>query len=101
MTTGFVRRPVTTPIQTVLVLCTPPEWTKQAGCLDQRDLFDLAFNSRKRGVVERARLACFTCPVVDECLAQAMTAEHGLTARHRYGVCGGKTPRERAAMAPV
>ena len=91
----------TTPIQHVLRLCEPPEWTENGACLGERELFDLTHDSRSAVLAGKATSFCVVCPVVAICLAQALRREHGLCASNRYGVVGGKTPTERAAMAPV
>lgn len=51
---------------------------------------------------EQARQAadiCLSCPIQAECLEWALVAEAGLTARERYGIAGGMTPNQRAALA--
>lgn len=45
-----------------------------------------------------ARAICALCPVRDACLAAAMTAEGGAGAAARFGMWGGMTPSERAAL---
>lgn len=49
----------------------------------------------------RARVLCAACPVRAECLDAAMEEEGGLSARNRYLVRGGLTPRGRAERAGV
>jgi Transcription factor WhiB len=46
-----------------------------------------------------AQRICEGCPVRDECLDFAMTAEAGLAASGRYGIAGGLTRRQRAELA--
>lgn len=45
------------------------------------------------GIYDDAIKVCALCPVADECLAFAMKFETNDV--RRYGVWGGKTPRER------
>lgn len=50
---------------------------------------------------EQAGALCTGCPVMAECLAVAMTAEGSLVGGKfsgRYGVWGGLTPDQRAAL---
>jgi hypothetical protein len=47
---------------------------------------------------QAARLGCRMCPVTDPCLEDALRNEWGETnERHRAGIWGGLTPRERIA----
>lgn len=41
---------------------------------------------------------CQTCPVMQNCLAEALHDEAGKRASGRHGVYGGKTPQQRAAL---
>lgn len=41
---------------------------------------------------------CTACPIRTACLDIAMTAERGKGKHDRYGVFGGATPAERAAL---
>jgi hypothetical protein len=45
------------------------------------------------GIYDEAIKVCALCPVADKCLAYAMECETNDI--RRYGVWGGKTPRER------
>lgn len=47
---------------------------------------------------DAARDICDTCPIRDVCLEYALSRETD-SARHRYGMWGGKTPSERASIA--
>ncbi len=49
------------------------------------------------GAYERARQFCRRCPVTTDCLTAALHAETDST---RYGVWGGLSPRQRAAIEP-
>lgn len=49
---------------------------------------------------KKAALAiCNDCPVVSECLAEAMTQETGVDLHGRYGIRGGTTPVQRRELA--
>lgn len=61
-----------------------PEWHGDAACRDMPDFFD--------GPVVAAKKVCNGCPVVEECLADAM--EHPWL----QGVWGGTSERQRLAM---
>lgn len=86
-----------------------PEWTEQALCADQWELFDNDLEqimelediplgmspALSAGIQERDRQAeqavaiCWQCPVRQQCLRDAL--EQGL----EYTIRGGYTPRER------
>lgn len=53
-----------------------------------------------RGQAQRLREICGWCPVSEACLSTALKEESSLPHEHRWGVRGGHTPRERAAMDP-
>lgn len=48
-----------------------------------------------------AKAICFGCPVRRACLDEALALEGNADKTHRYGIRGGCTPRERAALARV
>ena len=54
---------------------------------------DISAGSNHRGVFDEAIKVCGLCPVRRECLQLAMDAETNDI--RRYGVFGGKTPRQR------
>jgi len=63
------------------------DWTLQAKCRGLQDeLFPEGADQK------RARSVCFTCPVRNECLAEA------LDNRIEWGVWGGLTERERRQL---
>ena len=63
------------------------DWTLQAKCRGLQDeLFPEAAEQKQ------ARRVCFTCPVRNECLAEA------LDNRIEWGVWGGLTERERRQL---
>lgn len=86
-----------------------PEWTEQALCADQWELFDndleqimglediplgmspalsAGIQERDRQAMEAVRI-CWQCPVRQECLRDALNQEL------EYTIRGGYTPRER------
>jgi WhiB family redox-sensing transcriptional regulator len=69
-------------------------WTDRALC--RHDDPDLFFDE---GAVGEALAACRTCPVRQQCLSLAMAAEGGVSQYSRFGIYGGLTPEERAALA--
>lgn len=71
------------------------EWREDAACKDipkgvffPEHITETAFN--------KALKICATCPVTKQCLDYAMKHESG--ERCRYGVYGGRTPKERYLM---
>lgn len=77
-----------------------PEWMRTAPC---RGL-DAIFYNEVSGfagalVTRRAKEICARCPHRADCLALAMTAEHGNGAYHRFGVFGGLEGAERGELA--
>lgn len=72
------------------------EWQYQGACagLGSEYFFleEAERGERKRFREQRAKAICGTCPVMAQCLA------HALSAREDYGVWGGMTQDERAAL---
>lgn len=68
----------------------PPEWTLAAVC---QSVDPEIFFPNKGESPNAAKRVCDRCPVIVECLAFATA--HG----ERYGVYGGKSERERRALA--
>lgn len=68
-------------------------WATQAACRsdDPAKYFDERYLPRN--------LACRRCPVAEQCLAEAMDAEGSTAASMRFGIFGGLTSKERAALA--
>jgi hypothetical protein len=60
---------------------------------------DVWFAERVSEVAKAVR-ACQPCPVRSTCLQAALEWESGLGTHYRFGVWGGLTPRQRAALAP-
>jgi WhiB family transcriptional regulator, redox-sensing transcriptional regulator len=59
---------------------------------------DAWFAEKASAMAEAAR-ACRSCPAREACLRTALAWESGLGARYRFGIWGGLTPRQRAALA--
>ncbi len=83
------------------------EWQEQAACrgVDLEVFFPHLEPGRKLGdhlsaKVARAKSFCHVCPVRQQCLALALTAEGASAEGLRFGVFGGLTPNERAALRP-
>jgi WhiB family redox-sensing transcriptional regulator len=71
-------------------------WYDRAVCkgMDGKIFFpDISAGTNHRGVFDEAIKVCGLCPVRRECLQLAMDAETNDI--RRYGVFGGKTPRQR------
>lgn len=77
-----------------VTLAVPTPDTAQALCLGRWKEFDQDYLSD-----ERAAALCAGCPILEACLSRAMTEEGNVTARNRYGVRGGLTPKGRAELA--
>lgn len=91
------------PIVTPLDMVIEREWLDHAACAGDPDLFDLfevaaeSYAKDSGPVVGAARAVCAECPVSDECLQDALESEDR-DHQYRWGVRGGLTPRERAAV---
>lgn len=74
------------------------EWRQQANCLgaDPNVFFPERPVLGQIDVYADARKVCGLCRVRKECLVYAMSAEKDET--HRYGMWGGKTPRQRDTL---
>ena len=73
-----------------------PLWHQDAKCKGLTELFyieDAGRPSRKR--LAKPLAVCAACPVTDQCLQDA------LDRREPFGIWGGTTPAERAAMLGV
>lgn len=76
------------------ILGLPPEWTREAACLDDWKAWDEAETNPSL-----AHQLCAACPVRDLCLSAALAEEGMVSARERAGVRGGLTPWERYRLA--
>lgn len=74
-------------------------WYEQSLCAQVDS--DIFYPERRNGYpnYETARSICNQCPVAQQCLDMAMTAEANTHYSSRHGMFGGKTPSERAALA--
>lgn len=75
-------------------------WYERANCkgMDGKIFFpDISVGVSHRGVFDEALKVCGLCHVRRECLTLAMQAETNDI--RRYGIFGGKTPRQRDALA--
>lgn len=81
----------------MLTLAKPPSWSAKAKCLGNSEPYDAQVPLPSGD--ERARDLCAGCPVIAECLNDAMETEGSLNARNRYGIRGGLTPTGRANLA--
>lgn len=91
-------------------LATPPAWSQRDDmpCLNNWAPYDLDTRTIS---AKKAKALCFGCPVLEECLEDAMLMERDqrqgkmfgrpLGAQHRYGIRGGLTPNGRAERAGV
>ena len=71
-------------------------WYEKANCkgMDAKIFFpDIPVGCNHKNVFDEALKICGLCPVRKPCLALAMEAEKNDI--RRYGVFGGKTPRQR------
>lgn len=72
----------------------PPDWYQDAACMG---LDPGVFFPEKGGSTQAAKAVCDGCPVAEQCLTFALDDEG--VERHRYGVWGGMSPRERVQAA--
>lgn len=88
---------------TELYFAEPPAWTQDAPCQhewphpdgrEHKSPWDSDYMSDKK-----AAELCADCPILEACLSAAMEEEGELIARNRYGIRGGKTPKQRAMLA--
>lgn len=64
-------------------------WIDRANCIGVNQ--GIFFNEKGRAPYKQARKICGECPVVPECLDEAMAVNE------KYGFRGGMSPRERRA----
>lgn len=72
-------------------------WAQQARCAGRRT--ELWFAQPRGYDAAQARMVCQLCPVVTQCLAQALAAEGRCAAEMRFGIYGNTTPRQRHVIA--
>lgn len=71
-----------------------PEWMRDALCTQIGD--PELFYPNKGGSTKTAKSICGRCPARATCLDYILAIE---TPGYRYGIFGGTSPRERAALA--
>ncbi|MEU9000495.1 WhiB family transcriptional regulator [Streptomyces sp. NPDC048551] len=75
----------------------PEPWTGKAVCATVDP--DLMYPDRgNKPAYAQARQVCAVCPVIGQCLAEAMDLEGAAGKDHRHGVRGGLSPAERAEL---
>lgn len=93
-------------VPTVVVSATPTlallaypvrsaEWRRNAACADSDPETFFPLSYRSEDSVRPARRICGRCPVRAACLADVMATEDPA---RRWGIYGGATPSERAAL---
>lgn len=70
------------------------DWMSRGSCRGQNDdtHYPVPNSAQYKANLARAKRVCISCPVMDECLAWALSNDE------MEGVWGGTSPRERAAM---
>jgi WhiB family redox-sensing transcriptional regulator len=86
---GLGRSNVSTSVDLLDLLELRTPWMRDGLC---REHPDVSFYAELGESLEPARAVCGNCLVRDECL------DHTLEHQERYGLWGGKSPRERQAM---
>lgn len=75
-----------------------PSWQKGAACRTPGIDPELFYPKNTVDSIEAARTIYKACPVRQECLVDCMRAEGGRSAKSRFGVFAGLSPRQRAAL---
>lgn len=74
---------------------TDTDWT-QALCGKAPELFfPPGYGRSYRPQIDEAKRACARCPLLADCLREALEQEDSKDGGSRFGVRGGLTPRER------
>ncbi|WP_327223074.1 WhiB family transcriptional regulator [Streptomyces platensis] len=76
------------------------DWRDQALCREV-DPDEFVPDVCHPAIVAELKAICGQCAVADTCLSTALDEEQGLPAQLRCGIRGGKTPRERHAIAQL
>lgn len=88
-----------------MLFAKPPAWMSRGKCAVRHAdssaylRWDEVSSSKAEQAAKDAAIICSGCPVKELCLSAALAAEGDVTARHRYGIYGGKTPAQRAQIA--
>lgn len=72
------------------------EWLTQASCRAEDPETFFPDNNVDR--IAQAKAVCATCPVRRECLIDCMAQEGSRSAKSRWGVYAGLTPRQRERL---
>jgi len=73
-------------------------WLKEAACRAEGADPEVFFPDNNAIGIANARAVCRTCPVRRECLIDYMRHEGGRSAKSRWGVYAGLTPRQRERL---
>jgi len=74
------------------------EWLKHAACKTEDTDPETFFPDNNTLKIAQARAVCATCPVRRECLIDCMAHEGARSAKTRFGVYAGLTPRQRERL---
>lgn len=73
-------------------------WLTQAACRADGVDPETFFHDNNASYIAAARTVCNQCPVRRECLADCMRDEGDRSAKSRWGVYAGLTPRQRERL---
>lgn len=73
-------------------------WLTQAACRTNGTDPEAFFPDNNAVGIAAARAVCVACPVRRECLTDCMRHEGGRSAKTRWGVYAGLTPRQRERL---
>jgi hypothetical protein len=73
-------------------------WLTSAACLADNVDPDTFFHDNNAAFIAEARTICAACPVRRDCLIDCMRHEGGRSAKSRFGVYAGLTPRQRERL---
>lgn len=73
-------------------------WLAFAICRTEGTDPETFFPDNNAAKIARAKAVCETCPVRRECLIDCMAHEAGRSAKSRWGVYAGLTPRQRERL---
>lgn len=72
------------------------KWLISAACLGEDP--ETFFPDNNAARIALAKAVCETCPVRRDCLIDCMRREGGRSAKSRFGVYAGLTPRQRERL---
>jgi WhiB family redox-sensing transcriptional regulator len=73
-------------------------WLLQAACRNDGVDPEIFFHDNNAAYISAARTVCGACPVRRYCLIDCMRHEGGRSAKSRWGVYAGMTPRQRERL---